>query len=150
MSRYHKSLGVLLVAIFGLWGCARGPVSSGHGGDDKAKMLENRLTKLQDEFKLMHEQKEQLVFKLAESEDAAKKMQDEIQKLNAQLKDRELVIKNCTKERDTLQIQYDGFVKEIKDAIGKAEAARPIRPSINGVASSVVPTGPKLPGTGGL
>src|SRR5437762_12946834 len=51
MTRYHKALGVFLVSLFGVWGCARGSATNGTAGNDKIKALEAKTAKLEDDLK---------------------------------------------------------------------------------------------------
>jgi predicted nuclease with TOPRIM domain len=144
MTRYHKALGVFLVTLFGIWGCARGPATSGaNATNDRIKALEAKTAKLEEDLKSALALKDQLRKKLSETEDAQNQQQREIERLTTVLKDR-------TSERDVVQAQYEAFRKNLKELIGSAEAALPnAKPAASGVAATAEPAGPALTGGGG-
>ncbi len=148
MTRYHKALGVFLVTLFGLWGCARGPATSSNT-TDRIKALEAKTAKLEEDLKAALALNNQLRKKLSDSEDAQTQLQNEIGRLNAVVKERDNMIQTRTTERDTVQTQYEGFRKSLKELIGQAEAALPnAKPATAGVATSTQPAGPPLTGGG--
>lgn len=151
MTRYHKALGVFLVTLFGIWGCARGPATSGaNATNDKIKALEAKVAKLEEDLKSNIAVKEQMRKKLSDSEDAQNQLQNEIQRLTMVIKDRDTMVKVRTGERDAVQTQYEAFRKNLKELIGQAEAALPNnKPANTGVAASNESAGPALSGGGG-
>ena len=140
MTRYHKALGVFLVTLFGIWGCARGPATTpGNANNDKVKALEAKTAKLEEDLKNSLALKDQIRKKLSDSEDAQNQLQQEIERL----------VKIRTSERDQVQTQYEGFRKNIKELLGQAEAALPnAKPIGTGVAATTESTGPPLAGGG--
>ena len=50
MSQAQKALSVLVVACLGLWGCARG-AANGHASAERIRALENKIAKLEDDFR---------------------------------------------------------------------------------------------------
>ena len=132
MTRNYKALGILFVTMFGLWGCARGPVSEGssNANADKIKLLEAKTAKLEEDLKGVLAVKEQLSKQLADAEEARAQMQREVEQLQPVIKERDnllVLIKAKATERDQLQAQYDGFRRNIKELLGQAEAALPQR-----------------------
>ena len=150
MTRYHKALGVFLVTLFGIWGCARGPATTpGNANNDKVKALEAKTAKLEEDLKNSLALKDQIRKKLSDSEDAQNQLQQEIERLNTVAKERETMVKIRTSERDQVQTQYEGFRKNIKELLGQAEAALPnAKPIGTGVAATTESTGPPLAGGG--
>jgi TolA-binding protein len=151
MTRYHKALGVFLVTLFGIWGCARGPATSGaNATSDRIKALEAKTAKLEEDLKNSIALKDQLRKKLSDTEDAQNQQQHEIDRLTALVKERDTMIQTRTSERDVVQTQYEGFRKNLKELLGSAEAALPnAKPAGTGVAATTEPVGPRLTGGGG-
>ena len=150
MTRYHKAVGVFLVTVFGLWGCARGPATNGNTSNDKVRALEAKTAKLEEDLKNALASKDQLRKKLSDSEDAQNQLQHEIERINTMVKERDNMIKTRTTERDLVQTQYESFRKNLKELLGQAEAALPNAKSpVRGVASTSEPIGPPLTGGGG-
>ena len=151
MTRYHKALGVFLVTLFGLWGCARGPATSGaNAGGDKFKALEAKTAKLEVDLKNTLALNDQLRKKLSDSTDAQSQLQQEIDRLNGMVKERDNMIKTRTTERDTVQTQYEGFRKNLKELLGQAETALPSgKPVSTGVAATTEPARTPPTGAGG-
>jgi predicted nuclease with TOPRIM domain len=151
MTRYHKALGVFLVTLFGIWGCARGPATSGaNATNDRIKALEAKTAKLEEDLKNTLALKDQLRKKLSDTEDAQNQQQHEIDRLTTIAKERETMIKTRTSERDIVQTQYESFRKNLKELIGSAEAVLPTnKPVGTGLAATTEPIGPPLTGGGG-
>jgi chromosome segregation ATPase len=148
MTRSHKALGVFLVTMFGLWGCARGPAAQTGASADKVKALEAKVAKLEDDLKSATAAKDVLKKKVADAQDAQAQLQQEFDKLQVVVKERDDLkaqLKTRTAERDVLQAKYEGFLKDLKDLAGRAETALHGKPP---AAESVV-AGPQLPNSGG-
>ena len=64
MTRANKALAILMVAAFGLWGCAQGP-AHGPAAAEKIKALEGKCSKLEDDYKSVAAARDQLRKKLA-------------------------------------------------------------------------------------
>ena len=78
MTQYRKTLGVCLVAMFGLWGCARGPSSqTSNSGNERFKALEVKITKLEEDLKASLASKERCQ-NLREVEEVGNQLQQEI------------------------------------------------------------------------
>jgi hypothetical protein len=115
MSRAHKALAILVVSTLGLWGCAKGP---GSNGPERIKALEAKVSRLEGDVKLGETAREQLRKKLAAAEEQLSKVQKDRDGLDKTLSVR-------TSERDTLQTQYEGFRKSLRDLLGTAETSAP-------------------------
>lgn len=115
MSRAHKALAILVVSTLGLWGCAKGPGSS---GPERIKSLEAKVSRLEGDAKLAETARDQLRKKLAVAEEQLTKLQKDREEL-----DRTLALR--TTERDSLQTQYEQFRKNLRDLLGSAETSAP-------------------------
>lgn len=150
MTRYHKALGVFLVSLFGIWGCARGSASNGGtASNDRIKALEAKTAKLEDDLKNTLALKDQIRKKLSDSEDAQTQLQQEIERLNSVVKERDVMIKTRTTERDSVNTQYDVFRKNLKELLGQAEANLPGAKPAGTATATAEPVGPQLMGGGG-
>jgi hypothetical protein len=117
--------------MFGVWGCARGPAASS-ADHDKAKALETKVLKLDEDLKSALAAKELQRKKIGELEEAQAQLQQEVDRLNALAKTR-------TTERDQVQAKYETFLKDLKDLAGRAETALHGKPVDASVASRRVP-----------
>jgi hypothetical protein len=111
MTRSHKVLGFLLVAVLGIYGCARGP--AGASGDRHAAL----------EAKVQRQ--------LEQDRTAAAQERDALQ----------TQVKARTAERDHFQSQHGNFIKALKEQLDKAETAMntpsaPAAPAVAGAQSS--------------
>jgi septal ring factor EnvC (AmiA/AmiB activator) len=130
MSRAHKALAILVVSTLGLWGCAKGPTSS---SSERIKALEAKVSRLEGDVKLGETAREQLRKKLATADEQLNKLQKDRDEL-----DKSLTVR--TSERDTLQTQYDGFRKSLRDLLGTAESTAPrYLPPITTTAAAPAP-----------
>ena len=127
MTRSHKVLGFLFVAMLGLYGCARGPAAGANG--DRAA-LEAKEQRLEEDFRAAASARDSFRQRLLASEDKLGHTQKALEQANATVaqerQDRDSTraeLKTRTTERDALQTQYDGFRKNIKELLGTAEAA---------------------------
>lgn len=139
MTRYHKSLGVFLVTLFGLWGCARGPATSGSSAaNDKIKALESKSAKLEDDLKASVSAKDQLRKKLSDAQEVHSQLQQEMDRLKVVVKERDelrALLKTRTTERDLVQSKYENFLKDLKELAVRAEASLPgSKPATTGIA----------------
>ncbi|HVK17065.1 MAG TPA: hypothetical protein VM533_08950 [Fimbriiglobus sp.] len=120
-----KTLLVLLAAVGVAWGCAKAPNAPSVAGN---KSLESRVAKLEQDLKAAQAHAADLDAKFRAEQARGLAVEKERDALRADLKAR-------TGERDTLQVQFDGFRKNLKDLIGQAEAAQGLP------AAPAVPTG---------
>ena len=113
MTRSEKVIGFLLVAVAGLWGCAKMPDSAGTG---KNTSLEAKAQRLEEDFRAAAAARDQFRQKLLAAEE----------KLAAA----ETRATQLASERDTLKTDlqvmtgpYESFRKNLKALIGQAETA---------------------------
>jgi len=133
MSRAHKALAILVVSTLGLWGCAKGPGST---GPERIKSLEAKVSRLEGDVKLGETAREQLRKKLAAAEEQLSKLQKDRDELEKTLTAR-------TSERDTLQTQYEQFRKNLRELLGSAEASAPrYLPPVTTTAAAAAPVNP--------
>jgi len=139
MTRYHKALGMFLVTVFGLWGCARGPVSgTGTAGNDKTKTLETKLARAEDDLRTTANSRDEARRKIQEAEETMTLLHQEIDRLHLVARERDELkgdLKSRTVERDQIQAQYDTFRRTIKDLLGQAETSLKTGKPIAGLAS---------------
>src|SRR5438876_250115 len=112
MSRAQKALSVLVVACLGLWGCAQG-AANGHASAERMRALENKIAKLEDDFKAVVAVREQLRKQLTAAEQERTQLGQQVEQLQAGVKEREQQLATRTGERDAVQSQFDHFRKGI-------------------------------------
>ncbi len=130
MTRTHKVLLILGLTIFGVWGCGK---SNSTNAQNAAAM---KIAKLESDLRAAIDARDLFRQKFNESQTQARL---ESHRYQAVVKERdELVVKlqQKTEEHRELQVQYDGFRKNLKDLIGQAEVA--LAPKSNGVIASPV------------
>ncbi|SRR5260370_26646614 len=133
MSRAHKALAIFVVSTLGLWGCAKGPGSS---GPERIKSLEAKVSRLEGDVKLAETARDQLRKKLAAAEEQLAKLQKDRDEL-----DKTLTVR--TTERDSLQTQYEQFRKSLRDLLGTAETSAPrYLPPVTTAAAAPTPEKP--------
>jgi len=127
MSRSHKVLGFLLVAILGIYGCARGPADPGGA---KSTAAEVKAQRLEEDFRAAAAARDSFRQRLLAAEEKQGQLQRQLEQANAtsaqERQEKEKVrgeLKLRTTERDTLQTQYESFRKNIRDLLGHAESA---------------------------
>jgi len=140
MTRSHKVLGFLLVAVLGIYGCARGPAtaSGGSGG------LEAKVQRLEEDFRAAAAARDSFRQKLLAAEEQQGRLQRQLeQDRAAAAQEREALtaqVKARTAERDHFQTQYGNFLRSIKEQIDKAETAMNAGPSPAAPAVAGTPT----------
>jgi septal ring factor EnvC (AmiA/AmiB activator) len=128
-----QTLLALLAAVAVAWGCAKSPTGPPAANN---KSLEARVAKLEHDLKAAQTQAADLDAKFRAEQARGQAVEKERDALRADLKSR-------TTERDTLQAQFDGFRKNLKDLIGQAEAAQglPATPAPTAVHALPAPKG---------
>ena len=126
MTRSHKVLGFLLVAILGIYGCARNPGAAA-GGD---KTIEAKVQRLEEDFRAAAAARDQFRQRLAQAEEKQADLQRQLDRTTAAATAERTAkeaaqadLRARTTERDSLQVQYDGFRRTIRDLLGQADAA---------------------------
>jgi septal ring factor EnvC (AmiA/AmiB activator) len=113
MSRSHQALGVLVVALFGLWGCSRAP-SADSGSAEKLKAVESKLARLEDDFRAAASARDQLTKKLIAAEEARAALLRDI-------KGKDDLLQARTSERDQVAGQFKALKDGLKELLAKAE-----------------------------
>jgi chromosome segregation ATPase len=114
MSRSHQVVGVLIVSVFGLWGCSRAPsADSSAANAEKLKAVETKLARLEDDFRAAASARDQLSKKLLAAEEARTALQGQLETLNKDVKAKEELVTTRTTERD----QANGQLKTLKDGL---------------------------------
>jgi septal ring factor EnvC (AmiA/AmiB activator) len=124
MSRAQRALSVLVVACFGLWGCAQG-AANGHANTERIRGLESKIAKLEDNVRAAVAVREQLRKQLAAGEHERSGLSQQVEGLQAAAKERDQLrqeLASRTGERDGLQNQLDQLRKGIRTLLGQAEA----------------------------
>lgn len=140
MTRYHKALGMILVTMFGLWGCSQGPASpSSAASSDKAKTVEAKAAKLEEDLKVAAAARDLAQRRLSDSEETIALLHQEIDRLQRVAKERDNLksdLQARTTERDQLQAQYETFRRSIQDLLGQAETSLKTGKPLIGLAHS--------------
>jgi septal ring factor EnvC (AmiA/AmiB activator) len=121
MTRFQRALGVFAVAAIGLWGCSQGPNAS--SSSERIKSLEAKSARLEEDYKTAAAARDQFRRKLSANDEALAQLQRDLDSLRAAAREREEALKARTAERDQLQVQYDGFRKNLRELLGQAEAS---------------------------
>ena len=124
MSRAQRALSVLVVACFGLWGCAQG-AANGHANTERIRGLESKIGKLEEDVRAVVAVREQLRKQLTTAERERTQLSERVESLQALAKERDQLrqeLASRTGERDGLQNQLDQLRTGIKTLLGQAEA----------------------------
>ena len=111
MFRSRNLLPILLISFVGIfWGCtpATTPVAD--------KSVDARVTKLERELKTLQDSSVALTAQIKVEQKRVRDVERERDDLKVQLRAK-------LTERDTVQAQYDGFRKSMKELMGQADAA---------------------------
>lgn len=130
MIRTYKVLLIVGLTIFGVWGCGKS-TSTSEGGSPTAK-----IAKLEDELKAATAARDSFRQKLADSENANRAESARYQALAKERDELQGKLARKGDEYKELQVQYDGFRKNLKELIGQAEVA--IEPKAKGVTATPV------------
>lgn len=140
MTRGGKALSVMLVALLGLWGCARGPV--GHSAQaERLRSLETKCAKLEDDYRSVASARDQARKQLTALESERARLQKELADKLAVLKERDSLrqqIATRTNERDSLKLRCDRLKKGLQELLGQDDAMLPA-PAAPAAASNNVP-----------
>jgi chromosome segregation ATPase len=135
MSRSRRAVGVLVVALFGLWGCSRAPSADPGSAAtaEKLKAVESKLARLEDDFRAAASARDQLSKRLVAAEEARTALQEQ---MNKEIKARDEQVASRTAERDQATNQYAALKTELKELLTKAE---------NGMKPAESPQVPVIP-----
>jgi TolA-binding protein len=154
MSRSRHAVGVLVIAVFGVWGCSRAPsADSGSAATaEKLKAVETKLARLEDDFRATASARDQLSKKLIAAEEARTALQ---MQMNKELKAKEEQLQGRTAERDQAVNQLKSMKDGLRDLLTKMDdgpkpdgsPAVPIIPTSNTKPElPTIPDVPKVPG----
>lgn len=120
MFRIKFLLPLLVVVSAVVVGCSQRPTAGTGGGNDRG--LEAKVSKLEKELKSLQDEAAKARAEAAQQVADLGKERDELKSL----------LKTRTGERDLAQSQFDGFRKELKELLGKMDAAvgTPAAPSV--------------------
>ena len=136
-SRSRHAVGVLIVTVFGLWGCSRAPSADGGAATaDKLKAVEAKLARLEDDFRAAASARDQLSKKLIAAEEARVALQVQLDRTTREAKAKEEQLQARTAERDQAAGQYRALTDELKGLLSKAE---------NGMKPESSPAVPVIP-----
>jgi len=135
MTRSHKVLGFLIVAVAGVWGCAKSPAEN--ATTSKNPSLEAKAQRLEEDFRTAASARDQYRQKLLAAEERLQAAENRTSQLQSQLDETrtaltamagerdavKLDLKTRTTERDNVAVQFDSFRKNLKNLIGQAESA---------------------------
>jgi septal ring factor EnvC (AmiA/AmiB activator) len=137
MSRSRHAVGVLLVSVFGLWGCSRAPSADGSTATaEKLKAVETKLARLEDDFRAAAGARDQLSKRLIAAEEARTALQAQADRLGKELKARDEQVAARTAERDQAAGQFKALKDELRELLTRAE---------NGMKSEGSPAVPVIP-----
>jgi flagellar motility protein MotE (MotC chaperone) len=131
MSQGSKSLTVLAVAFFGIWGCAQGPSGSSKDAD-KIKALEAKCSRLEEDYRTVAVARDQSRKQAAEAdkeraqvEEQRAALQKEVDQLKLVVKERDRLRQELdvrTGQRDLLQARCDKLRSGLKSLMGEDDA----------------------------
>lgn len=148
MSRFRQAFGVVIVSLFGVWGCSRAPSHEGNVATaEKVKALETKMARLEDDFRAASSARDQLSKKLLAAEEGRLALQGQVTRLNKEIKAKDEAIQARTSERDQVTTHYKSFREGLKELLAKSEEGQtegsPSAPFIP--TSNVKPDAPSIP-----
>src|SRR5579872_32767 len=137
MTRSNKIIFFLLVVGLALYGCAKTP--SGNARSDSNSSQEAKAQRWEEDFRAAAAARDQYRQKLLIAEEKQTQLQKQLdQERTIAANERDTLkaeLKIRSTERDSLQTQYDGFRKNLRDLINQAEVSM----------NTVVPSIPMIP-----
>jgi septal ring factor EnvC (AmiA/AmiB activator) len=140
MTRANKALSVSLVALLGLWGCAR---PAGYSSQmERLKSLEVKCGKLEEDYRAVASARDQLRKRVAAIEEDRARDHDAARMLAKERDDLKQQFEARTGERDALQVRCDRLRKGIESIIGQdnALAPAPSPPSTTAPGTTTAPS----------
>jgi chromosome segregation ATPase len=145
MTRENKALLVMLVALFGLWGCAQEKNPPSAAADQRLRKLEEKAKQLEKDYRNVSTAREEADKRVADLEKERTGLLDQVEQGKAVSKERDqlkVLVSTRTSERDAVQTQFEELRKGIRSLLGRVESALP--PAAAPAASATKPTEPKL------
>jgi septal ring factor EnvC (AmiA/AmiB activator) len=125
MPRHYKVLGFLLVTMFGIYGCAKGPGSA--ATTESGTSSTAKVQKLEEEHRAALAARDHFRQKLVAVEEQQARTQQELEQARAAAAAERDALKNEVKarttERDAVNTQYETFRKNLKELIGNADSS---------------------------
>ncbi len=125
MNPGKKVFVLFLIGLLGAWGCAQGPGNT-RASAERIRILEGKISKLEEDFKASLTVREQLRKKLATVEEDRIQLSQQVEQLQSIVRERDVLkhqVTVRTVERDNVQRQYEQLRKGIKSLLGQVEAA---------------------------
>jgi chromosome segregation ATPase len=138
MSRTNKALSVLVVSFLGLWGCAQGPTNS-TGQTERVKKLEDKCARLEEDFRLRSIERDDARKLAAGLEQDKTKLTDERARLQKELDQLKLVVKERDRLRQEVEIKTARCEKlkaGLKNLITEDDAMLTVPPAVTTTASA--------------
>jgi DNA repair exonuclease SbcCD ATPase subunit len=127
MTRFSKSLIVMVVTACGLWGCARGPAGSAAQAE-RLRALEAKCAKYEEDYRAVADARDQAKRAVTGLQQERSRLQKELTLKQETEKERDDLRKQLEAragERDQLQARCDRLKKGIQNLIGQDEGAAP-------------------------
>jgi chromosome segregation ATPase len=121
----------MLVALLGLWGCAKGPASHSVAQAERLHTLEAKCSKLEDDYRAVAGARDQARKQLAALDVERTRLQKELAEKQVVLKERDTLRQQVsvrTSERDNLQLRCDRLKKGLQSLLGQDDAMLPVSP----------------------
>ncbi len=126
MIRASNALTVMLVAVLGAWGCARGPANHFAAQAEKIRTLEGQCSKLEEDYKAVAAARDVARRRVTSLEEENARLQKQLLFHQAVVKEREGLrhqLESRTSERDNLQMRCNRLKKGLQNLLGQDEAA---------------------------
>jgi len=132
MTRFSKSMIVMVVTACGLWGCARGPAGSAAQAE-RLRALEAKCSKYEEDYRAVAEARDQAKKAVAGLQQEKVRIQKELtlkQEAERERDDLRKQLEARAGERDQLQARCERLKKGIQNLLGQDEGAA--APGANG------------------
>ena len=146
MTRDNKALLVMLVALFGLWGCAQEKSQPSAAADQRLRKVEDKAKQLEKDYRSVSAAREEADKRVAELEKERAGLLEQLEQGKAVSKERDqlkVLVSTRTTERDAVQTQFEELRKGIRSLLGRVESSLPPPPAAPAVSATKVPE-PKL------
>jgi hypothetical protein len=143
MTRGGKILCVTLVALLGLWGCAKGPAGNAANQAERLRALEGKCARLEDDYRAVAGARDQARKRIVVLEEDTARLQKELTAYHAVLKERDSLrqqVDTRTGERDALQLRCDRLKKGLQNLLGQDDAALSQPPAPASASTATLPT----------
>ncbi len=142
MTRSGKALSVMLVALVGLWGCARGPVGQSAQAE-RIRSLESKCARLEDDYRAVASARDQARKQLATLETEKANLLTEKQSVVTERDSLRQQIATRTNERDNLKVRCERMKKGLQELLGQDDALLPAPAAptaTSNITTVVIPT----------